>query len=566
MQLKYHALLEENERLGKQLERSYRIGVLSNVIVHPAKEVIEHALRSEGLGATVDIGEYNNILQDCGRFAAHDCLLIFWDAANLVEDLPFRLHEFNSGKLSDLISEIKKQMDYVFTKLASAKLVLINKLSAAPFSVYSRRRNELDLICDELNSHLVHCAPAHFRLVEIDPIYFGLSVGACVDLRYLLSAKAPYTVAFHRAYAEHIKPIILAGVGKAKKALIFDCDNTLWKGVLGEDGPGGIKVFAEIQSLAVGLAKKGVIVGLCSKNNADEIDEVLRSHPDMILTDDFIIIKAVNWDDKPANLKKMAETLNIGLDSFVFIEDSEFEVHLIEKKLPEVTVVQVPKNYAEYVRQLQAIIARYFYRPTDTKEDLEKLLQYKAEVTRIAGRGTYENLDDYLRSLNLSLQIYVDPIDLIPRLSQLTLKTNQFNLTTRRYSESEMRNFVDDPHRVVVAMDASDKYGGYGLTGLAICNIDSNSAIVDTLLLSCRVLGRNIEFRFVEEVVRLLQGRGIARLVGEYLKTPKNHQTEDFFCKLGFTPIGDEGDRKLFECSVEGCRFRHLDYIKVCYA
>lgn len=566
MELKYHTLLRENERLGRQLRQSYRIGILSNVTVHQAKEILEYSLRSEGLGATVDIGEYGNILQDCDRFSEHDCIALFWEVANLVENLPFKLHEFDKERLSALIDETKRQLDYVFGKLESAKLVLINKLSAAPFTIHNQRKNELDLICDELNDHIGQYAPSHFRLVEIDRMYFGLSAASCVDLRYFLSAKALYTVAFYRSYAEHVKPIILAAVGKTKKALIFDCDNTLWKGILGEDGPDGIKMFTEIQSLAVGLAKKGVIIGVCSKNNPEDVDDVLRNHADMVLKDDFIIIRAVNWDDKPANLRRMAQTLNIELDSFVFVDDSEFEIGLIREKLPEVTVVQVPKEYPEYLQMLQAIISRYFYRLTDTKEDLEKIPQYKAELTRIESRSKFDNIEDYLRSLDLSLQIYANPVELIPRLSQLTLKTNQFNLTTRRYSESEMRKFVEDPRHVVFAMEVSDKFGGYGVAGLVICKVDSNSAIIDTMLLSCRVLGRNIEYRFFEEVVRQLQALGVKRLVGEYVRTAKNHQVQDLFGMLGFALMSDSGNQRRFERNLEDYQFGDLDYIKVAYA
>jgi len=566
MEIKYHQLLQKNTELGSHMELNYRIAALSNLTINQSKEIIEYSLRRAGIGAVVEVGEYDNIVQDSERFASHECVIVFWDAANLVEDLAFRVHEFDQVKWDDLVAHIKNQIKFVFEKLGSAKLVLFNRFSAAPFTFNSRKRNELDVVCDQLNDYVARIAPACVRVIDIERIYFAKSVEACIDLRYFLSSMALYSVDFYRSYAEYIKPYVMASTGKIKKALIFDCDNTLWKGILAEDGFSGIKMYKEIQQMAIEMAKKGVIVGLCSKNNPEDVDEALRSHPDMVLTDKYIVIKAVNWEDKISNLKRIGSSLNIGLDSFVFVDDSDFEVNLIKENLPEVAVVQVPKDYAGYVSKLRSAIDDYFYKPAETKEDAAKIDQYKTELARASEKDKFENIEEYLQSLQLELKIHTNPLDAIDRLSQLTQKTNQFNLTTHRYTQNEIKNLLEDPSCLVLAMDVLDKFGSYGTTGLAICRFKGSEATIDTLLMSCRILGRNLEYKFVDQLLRLLRDQSIAKVTAQYSKTSKNAQVSDFYSKVGFALVSEENDVKLYERNIIEFVEKELNYIKVSYA
>jgi FkbH-like protein len=566
MEIKYHQLLQANADLGSHLALNYRIAALSNTTINQCKEIIEYSLRRVGVGAVVEVGEYDNIVQDSERYSGYDCVIVFWEVANLIEELPFRFHEFDQAKMKGLVAHVKNQIIFAFEKLGGAKLVLFNRLSAAPFTFNSRKKTELDLICDDLNNFIEQNAPSCVRLVDIESIYFSRTIAASIDLRYFLSSMAFYSIDFYRTYADYIKPFILSSVGKIKKVLIFDCDNTLWKGILAEDGLTGVKMYREIQHIAVEMAKKGVIVGLCSKNNPEDVDEALQSHSEMVLTDAFIVIKAVNWEDKSVNLQSIASSLNIGLDSFVFVDDSDFEVNLIKEKLPEVTVFQVPKDYAGYVIKLRSIVDEYFYNPTETKEDTSKIDKYKTEFVRASGKDNFENIEDYLKSLKLEMKLMVDPADAIDRLSQLTQKTNQFNLTTRRYTSNEIKSFVEDPSFLVVAMDVVDKFGSYGTTGFAICRVNDGEAEIDTLLMSCRILGRNIEFRFIHQLVQLLKKRSAIKVSAEYLKTSKNAQVSGFYLKAGFVVVKEEPDCTLFERSITEFVEKDFNYIKVSYA
>jgi FkbH-like protein len=260
----------------------------------------------------------------------------------------------------------------------------------------------------------------------------------------------------------------------------------LWRGILGEDGFSNLKIYKDIQSLAVSLSKKGVIIGLCSKNNPEDVDEVLVNHPDMILKDEHIVIKKVNWENKASNLKAIAKELNIGLDSLVFVDDSDFEVNLIKDELPMVEVLQVPKKEYEYSMLLRDIL-NLFYNPKATKEDLEKVSMYKTQVLRAKEEESITNIDDYLKGLGLNITYFIDDINGADRVSQMTQKTNQFNLTTKRYTKIDIENFINSENASVISISVSDKFGDNGVVGLAILEHKDNLAKIDTLLMSCRV-------------------------------------------------------------------------------
>jgi FkbH-like protein len=560
---KYHHLLRANNDLGSKMALNYRVAVLANTTINSCKEVIEYALRVEGVGASVEIAEYDNIVQDSERLAGYDCVIVFWDIANIIEDFPYRLHEFNRKLQDELLSHVKSQIKLCFDRLSNSRLVLFNKFSSAPFTFNSRKKNELDLICEELNNYLSQCAPKGVCLIDIERIYLSIGVEKSIHMRFFISSKALYSIDFHSAYAEYVTPFILSSTGKSKKVLIFDCDNTLWKGVLGEDGLGGVRVYKEIQNMAVESAKKGVIIGLCSKNNPEDVDEMLSASADQVLRDDHIVIKAVNWEDKASNLKRIAHDLNLGLDSIVFVDDSAFEINLIKEKLPEITVIHVPEDYVSYVSQLRFVIDKYFYKAVETTEDYSKIKQYKTEISRVEEKGKYLNIEDYLKSLNLYLNIYINPFNLVERLSQLTQKTNQFNLTTRRYTPNEIKMFINDPLYLVVGLGVTDKFGDYGVTGLAICYVKDNVAKVDSFILSCRILGRNIEFKFMSELLRLLQDQSVKMIHAEFLKTAKNLQVSEFYEKAGFIKVAEKSECKLYEFTMETLRLDSFDYIGV---
>ena len=397
----------------------------------------------------------------------------------------------------------------------------------------------MDYLAEQLNKYIDKTIPDNSKVINLETIFSKISADSCFDLRYFYSSKAPYTISFFKMYSKFIKPYFIHANGKSKKVIIFDCDNTLWKGVLGEDGPKNIEmskmtkdgaIFEEIQSIALELYMNGVLICLCSKNNHDDVMELLNSNEDMLLKEKHITTSKINWLDKASNIKDISEELNIGLDAIVFVDDSSFEINLIKNQLPAVKVIQVPDELYKYPQALRKSF-NLFYNPYLTEEDKNKTKMYKVEKKRKVAKHSFNSIEDYLKSLDLKMKIYEGGGSLVPRLSQMTQKTNQFNLTTQRYSENDINRFMQNPEVKVYSFSVSDKYGDSGITGMSIINLDSINylAVIDTFLMSCRVIGRNLEFKFLDYIVKKVKQKNFLKIEANYFKTPKNIQVNKFY-------------------------------------
>ena len=572
MSLNYREIFAANQKLKESLQgKEYPVAIISNIIVHQLKEIFEYTLRKTGINASCSIGNYNNIVQDSKKVSNNKLVVIFWELANIIDGLQYKADLMSTESLSDLINNVKKELDFVFNNLKDTSNVIINTFSSLLFNVYNLDPNNLDTIADELNKYLIAKLPPNFTLINTDKIIARISVEKSVDMRYYYSSKALYSIEFYKSWSKFVLPLVRSLNGKAKKALIFDCDNTLWKGVLGEDGfdnillsatqPGGTP-FEEVQSLAKQLNREGIIIGLCSKNNPEDVNEVLAKHPKMTLKEADFTIKKVNWIDKVSNLKSIANTLNIGKDSLVFIDDSNFEINFVNETLPEITTIQVPEKISEYPGIIRKNLG-LFYNASKTVEDQKRVKMYKQQVKREEAKEGFNNLESYIKSLKIVLEVYVDELKIIPRMSQMTQKTNQFNLTTKRYSEADIKKFVESPDYTVVAIGVHDKYGDNGITGLAILNQNDIHAEIDTFLMSCRIIGRNIENRFFDYLIDLLKKRGIRKLYANYIKTLKNNQVNDFYNRLGFTLINEENGNKKYELELNHYKSSFINYIQI---
>ncbi len=360
--------------------------------------------------------------------------------------------------------------------------------------------------------------------------------------------------------------------GKLKKAIIFDCDNTLWKGIIGEDGIENIDMSAsskfgifyyKVQQLAVYLSKKGVLIGLCSKNNEQDVLDVFRNHQNMILKEEHIVIRKINWIDKANNLRAIANELNVGIDSLVFVDDSNFEINLIKEQLPEVLTIQVPTNIADYPNELIKNCYKYF-NLVSNNDDAKKTEMYKQQFERENSKDTFSTIDEYLSSLKIELKIIKNDKTYIPRISQLSQKTNQFNLTTKRYTEIQIENFIETDH--VYAMFVNDKFGENGLTGICIVKTDEHNsklAVIDTFLMSCRIIGRNIEFAFLNHIIQDLLLVGYESVIAEYIPTKKNAQVEDFYENAGLIFVLKREQNKEYSLNITNFELKIIGYIKI---
>jgi len=358
-----------------------------------------------------------------------------------------------------------------------------------------------------------------------------------------------------KAIAEEIGRAWNAIKGNRKKCLVLDLDNTLWGGVIGEDGLQGIELsttkegsrFRDFQKRIKDLKDQGVLLTIASKNNEEDAMEAIRDHPDMVLReDDFVIIKA-NWEPKPVNIQKIANELNIGLDSLVFIDDNPIERESVKNALPEVNVPDFPKDTSMLESFVIEISKRYFPVLKLTEEDLSKTDQYKVEQKRNEIKQKSISIEEYLLSLEMKKTFrQIDESD-VTRAAQLTQKTNQFNLTTRRYTESDIWNMMKSEDHQVWIGDLEDKFGSYGKVILAIVKLEENTAIIDTFLMSCRVMGRNIEKEFLNEIEKEMVSKGKNRIISEYIPTTKNSVVKDFWTENGYTESNRMPDYIFFE-------------------
>ena len=560
-ELKYSEIIKENQNLENMSSAQYKITILSNIMVHQTTDIFEYSLRRRGVNAKIHLGTYDNIVQDSSKCEDAHAVIIFWELYNLIDGLQYRLELLETEDYNRLIERVKLEIDLTLNNLVQVPLLIFNKFSTTVFDQHTLRPSRMTELAATLNEYVAKQNITQVTTVDIDRVIAKRSISSSIDMRYYYSSKTLYTIEFYKEYCEHINPIIMAANGKTKKALIFDCDNTLWHGVLGEDGFDGIEMIPEVQYLAKMLSKKGVIIGLCSKNNAEDVDEVLDRHEGFVLRDDDIVIKKANWTDKVTNLKAIANELNVGLDSLVFVDDSSFEVNLVREALPMIDVFQVPRKTHEYPAMMREI-CRLFYNPGETLEDMKKVEIYKAQAKRVAAEKESSDLEEYLKTLELKITVYLNDVGQIKRMSQMTQKTNQFNVTTKRYTENDISHFVSSQDKLIVAIGVSDRFGDNGVVGLVIVDLKGDGyAEIDSLLMSCRVLGRNVEYKLMDIIVDLLKTKRITTVTSSYIRTLKNRQVEHLFDQYGLEVTERNDTYALYKLNVNSYKYADADYI-----
>jgi FkbH-like protein len=363
-------------------------------------------------------------------------------------------------------------------------------------------------------------------------------------------AKLPFASTFLPLYADHVCRLIGALRGKSRRCLVLDLDNTLWSGVIGDDGIEGIiigqgdatgEAHLTVQQAALSLRDRGIVLAVSSKND-DEIARLpFQTHPEMVLREEHIAVFQANWNDKASNITAIADELSLGLDAMVFLDDNPTERGLVRRLLPQVAVPELPEDPSLYARTLMA--SGYFEAITFSAEDRHRSDFYRDNARRVALQKQAGDVDAYLASL--AMVISFRPFDYVgrARITQLINKSNQFNLTTRRYTEAEVRDVGCDPDCYTLQVGLSDIYGNNGMISVVICRRNRSDWHVDTWLMSCRVLGRRVENAILREILGEARRRGIHRIIGAYRPTARNKMVEDHYAKLGFSVVerGEDG-------------------------
>lgn len=535
---------------------SIRVAVTSHGTVSMLQAPLTAHLARLGVLLRLTVGSYDGYvfeLSDTGSGPrTGDADLVAWllDPMMVFDDVavPWRVQDAEAALTAklDLIEALTDR----FTAQAQGTLVLNTVPLPRRFTaqlVDYRSRARLGAGWREANARLLRLGEQRpgVRVLDLDPL---LAEGiAAYEPRAGTYAKAFLSADLLAAYARELSHVALQRLGRTKKVLALDLDGTLWGGVLGDDGADGIEVadtyrgeaFRAVQKTVKQLGSQGVLVAAVSKNNPEPVSEVLRDHPRMTLREDDFVRVTANWAPKPENLRRLAESLNLGTDSFVFADDSPYECGLVRRELPEVATIHLEGDPAEHIGKLLA--DGWFDVPELTAEDRTRTAKYRDEIVRSDFLSSFESVEDYLRELQIQvrLEAVAEPDE--ARLSQLTLRTNQFNLTTRRLQPADIRARADDPGTLTLAIHARDRFGDNGLVGAVLARFDEDELHVENAVLSCRVFSRGIEQACFAAVLRHARAHGARAVTGRYARTAKNGIVADLYPLLGFERVaGDE--------------------------
>jgi FkbH-like protein len=445
----------------------------------------------------------------------------------------------DNKRLSDEIYSYKERLQlFLLTHDYSKELIL---MTISPVGVINYESDDWSVkeACHTYNSYLYDITKdnSSIKVVDMDNFFQNYGEKEIIDWRYYYLSSTHFSPLLSKEFEHWFKNQIRRINLIRKKCIILDLDNTLWGGILGEDGINGIKLgesypgntYLDFQKNLLELNKKGILLAVVSKNNRKDVIDYWDKSDVMILKENNFVSLKINWNDKANNIIEIANELNLGLESLVFIDDNPHERELIkiafDNKIATPDFPDKPYNLRIFFK---LIVDNYFGVYKTTKEDQVKQTQYVDNSKRKKSEKAFNNMNDFIKSLELELKIIVATDDNLARFSQLTQKTNQFNLTTKRYTESEIKNMISDNH-LIHGLSVRDKFGDYGIVGLIIIKIDTTTSSIDSFMLSCRILGKGIEHAFLKRVFVTLVEMGINKVSSEYIKSEKNFQVQDFY-------------------------------------
>ena len=553
-----------------------KIAILSDFTIRGLKEELEKRCADISIRAQIYEGGYNQIHQEfldensgLNKFKPEVTFLIASNRFTLGDG---EIKIFNNKK--ERIDYVEERINSfieainIFLKNTSGILVVSN-LKQNSYSPMGINDDKIEFSVKDWPNYFNEKIKSEFvknsrvRLYDFNSLFLRFGEENIINekLRYLgdIYISPDYIPHLAEDLMGYIKPVS----SKNRKCIVLDLDNTLWGGIVGEDGFHNIKLdnkppgnsFLEFQKHLLALHKRGVILAVNSRNNPEDALKVIREHPDMVLREEHFANLKINWENKVDNLVEIAKEINIGLDSLVFIDDDPVNRELVRKHLPEVLVVDLPEDSSLYVRTLKQLNDFNILQVTD--EDFQRGAIYNEQRQRNELRGKIENLDDFLKSLDTEVNITRANDFTVPRISQLTMKTNQFNLTARRYSEEDIRELNKDPNCHIFSVSVKDKFGDNGLTGVLMLKKADTKLVIDNLLLSCRIIGRNIENSLLYFIKEFAKENNFLAVVGEYFPTEKNLICSDLYIKNGFEAIGpNQFELRDFN------RIKTIDYIR----
>ena len=557
------------ERMKNQLElTNYRLAILRSFTIEPIIPLLKASAFAAGIDLCIHLGDFNayapEILDVNGSLYAFapDAVILAVQTCDIAPDLWRDSADWTGETASSCVTRVTRNFEeYVraFRTHCQSHLIVHNlehksmpSRGVLDSQVVEGQAAAVDTINRELRK-IISQQPSVY-LLDYDALVARHGRLSWRDERKWVTFRMPiaadHLVHVAQEWLRFLQPL----AGRVAKALVVDLDNTLWGGVVGEDGINGIllglehpgSIYQNLQRTILDLHKRGILLAICSKNNPEDALEVLKEHPGMCLRPEHFAAMRINWKDKADNLRELAAELNIGVDSLVFLDDSPAERQRIRSELPEVLVIELPEDCSQFERVLRECPA--FERLRLSEEDHRRNAYYaqrreSAELERRAGASK----EEFYRELRQQVEIVKPASATIKRIAQLAQKTNQFNLTTKRYTEQEVSTLNACPDWQVTGAKVVDRFGDNGLVGVAITRYADLSCEIDSFILSCRVIGRTVETALLSHIVGEARSRGANFVRGWFFPTKKNAPAKDFYLNHGFRMVCQDGDRSLWE-------------------
>jgi FkbH-like protein len=560
-----------------------KVAILRSFTVEPAVPLLRAAAAVSGIHLTVHVGDFNayaqEILDPAGSLYqfAPDVVILAVQSRDLAPDLWTDFAQLDAATAAAAVERVCENYTrwVEICRSRSQCNILIHNLEvpfrAANGILDSQREDGQAAAFRRINRHLASLPAAWPGVYVLD--YDGLTaqVGRSrwSDERAWAAARLPIAAPHLPDLASEWLRFLHPLTGKVCKVLAVDLDNTLWGGVIGEDGLNGIQLgddypgvaFRNLQRAILDLAGRGIVLAVCSKNNPAEALEALEKHPQMLLRPaDFAAVR-INWTEKAQNLRDIAAELNLGLDAIAFLDDNPVERDWVRRQAPEVTVIDLPADPMEYAATLRE--AMVFERLSVSAEDRERGRYYAGERLRGEVLKSATSVEEFLQSLEMQVEIAPVSPATLARVAQLTQKTNQFNLTTRRYTEQQLAALAADPLWSVDAVTVRDRFGDSGIVGVAITRAEGLLHQIDTFLLSCRVIGRTVETAMLSYLACRAKAAGANRIAGEFIPTRKNAPARDFYASHGFRCTSEQEGASHWELGLAGATLAAPPWLEV---
>ncbi len=553
---KLHQLRERHDSVAPLTPLS--IGVISNATTKTAVPTLIGTALRFGIALHVVEADYNQVAQEAfaekSVFSGQSLTAIL--VALDYRGLPLRPCPGNPLGAADNVRENLAYIQSVCESLRqkSGAAVILQNI-APPCETLSgsfegRLPGTLTWLIGRLNAAIDDIASNETFILDVAGLAANVGLVNWHDPTLWNIAKLPFSQNYLPIYSDYVCRILAARLGKSRRCLILDLDNTLWGGVIGDDGVEGILIgngdptgeaHLHVQRTALELRDRGIVLAISSKNEEATARLPFQEHPDMLIRENHLAVFQANWTDKATNIRAVANALSLGLESMVFLDDNPAERMRVRQDLPEVSVPELPEDPALFARTL--IAAGYFEAVTFSQEDQQRADFYQGNAKRAEILTQSADLSSYLKSLRM--EIHFAPFNAAgrSRIVQLIGKSNQFNLTTRRYADADVREMETNPAYFTRQVRLTDTLGDNGMISVVICQRHPDHWEIDTWLMSCRVLGRRVEEAVLDDMVQHARNEGIARIIGSYIPTSRNVIVADHYQKLGFKKIGED-DKK----------------------